>query len=129
MRRQRRGNGTDRSEVIRAVYKTRAKMPSAHRAKQFMPFSAVKGLQEALSEKERPYQTKNEIAEDAADSLNLALMELMPGMRADIAYYTGGEYRTQTGDILSIDGIRQRLLLGDTEIFFDDIISIETVCD
>ena len=94
-----------------------------------MPFSAVKGLQEALSGKERPYQSKNELAEDAADSLNNALLGLMPGMRADIAYYSGGEYRTQMGDILSIDGIRRKLQLGDTEIFFDDIISIETGCD
>ena len=33
--------------------KPRMKMPVSERAKQFMPFSALKGLDEALREKER----------------------------------------------------------------------------
>ena len=33
--------------------KPRMKMPASDRAKQFMPFSALKGLDEALREKER----------------------------------------------------------------------------
>ena len=33
--------------------KNRAKMPPSQRAKQFMPFDAVAGLREALTEKER----------------------------------------------------------------------------
>lgn len=33
--------------------KGRAKMPPSQRAKQFMPFDAVAGLREALTEKER----------------------------------------------------------------------------
>ena len=33
--------------------KARPKMPASQRAKQFMPFDAVAGLREALTEKER----------------------------------------------------------------------------
>lgn len=33
--------------------KARPKMPPAQRAKQFMPFDAVSGLRDALTEKER----------------------------------------------------------------------------
>ncbi len=33
--------------------KARPKMPPSQRAKQFMPFDAVSGLREALTEKER----------------------------------------------------------------------------
>ncbi len=33
--------------------KARPKMPPSQRAKQFMPFDAVAGLREALTEKER----------------------------------------------------------------------------
>ncbi|MBQ3281211.1 MAG: hypothetical protein IJH41_02275 [Eubacterium sp.] len=33
--------------------KTRPKMPPSQRAKQFLPFDAVSGLREALTEKER----------------------------------------------------------------------------
>lgn len=36
-----------------AKNRPRAKMPTSQRAKQFMPFDAVTGLREALTEKER----------------------------------------------------------------------------
>lgn len=38
--------------------KMRAKMPIEVRAKQFMPFSAVSGLDEALEKKLKEYQEK-----------------------------------------------------------------------
>ena len=45
----------NRKETIRTHYENesrRSAMPVAKRAKQFMPFSAVQGLQEALHRKE-----------------------------------------------------------------------------
>lgn len=52
-------NATDRSEGTRAVNEIKrkpntrhAKMPVSQRAKQFMPFAAVTGLDAALREKE-----------------------------------------------------------------------------
>ena len=99
-------------------------MPPAHRAKQFMPFAAVKGLQEALQAKERPYTQQKEIAEDAADTLNAILAGLMPGMQADITYYSGGESHTVSGEILSVDGVKKRIRLEESEICFNDLISI-----
>lgn len=49
--------------------RTRAKMPVAERAKQFMPFAAVKGLNEALSKKENELSLvqKAELLEDMVD--------------------------------------------------------------
>lgn len=44
--------GTGRSEVIRVGKMIRDKMPVSLRAKQFMPFRAVTGLEEALRLKE-----------------------------------------------------------------------------
>ena len=40
--------------------KTRPKMSHADRAKQFMPFDAVKGLREALAKKEAEFLLKKE---------------------------------------------------------------------
>ncbi|MBO7649136.1 MAG: hypothetical protein K6F26_08200 [Lachnospiraceae bacterium] len=40
--------------------KTRPKMSPADRAKQFMPFDAVKGLREALAKKEAEFLLKKE---------------------------------------------------------------------
>lgn len=39
--------------------KPRTKMPVAERAKQFMPFAALKGLPEALAEVERKMQVRD----------------------------------------------------------------------
>ena len=39
-------------------------MNKVARAKQFLPFDALKGLQEALREKEREYEEKKDLSED-----------------------------------------------------------------
>ena len=40
------------------------------RAKQFLPFDALKGLQEALREKEIEYEEKKDLSEDTLNELN-----------------------------------------------------------
>ena len=40
------------------------------RAKQFLPFDALKGLQQALKEKEIEHEEKKELAEDTLTELN-----------------------------------------------------------
>ena len=46
-----RKTGTCRSEDIKVGYEKRVKMSREERAKQFLPFSAVRGLEEALESK------------------------------------------------------------------------------
>ena len=48
-----------KSEGIRVGHKPLCKMPRQDRAKQFMPFSALKGLEEALADVERELQEKS----------------------------------------------------------------------
>ena len=43
----------------------RAPMPASRRAKQFAPFDALKGLKEAIAEKERIPTPRRILAEDA----------------------------------------------------------------
>jgi len=40
------------------------------RARQFLPFDALKGLQEALREKEIEYEEKKDLSEDTLNELN-----------------------------------------------------------
>ena len=49
------------------------KMPSGARAKQFMPFDALKGFQEALRSKEQPTEPRKELPEDWAEELDRRL--------------------------------------------------------
>lgn len=53
--------------------KPRTKMPISERAKQFMPFAAVKGYHEALAKKEHITVPKNELTDDMAELLGLQL--------------------------------------------------------
>ncbi len=104
--------------------KTREKMPPAHRAKQFMPFAAVKGLGAALAEKETAYAPRIKLAEDAEDDVNRMLSGLFPGSFAQISYYAFDECKTAEGEILYIDTIKRRLGINGENVNFSDIISV-----
>ena len=52
-------NAICRSEDTKVANKPKSKMPLSERAKQFLPFAALKGLPEALAEKERQAQEEN----------------------------------------------------------------------
>ena len=56
----------------------RQKMPVSERAKQFMPFAALKGLPEALTQMEREHnaKSKKELSEEMAADLNRSLLSL-----------------------------------------------------
>ena len=52
------------------------KMDRASRAKQFMPFDALKGFREALMEKERVYVPKKELSEERKAELDIMLRQI-----------------------------------------------------
>ena len=101
------------------------KMPISERAKQFMPFAALKGLPEALREKERITVPRRELTEDMAQELNCQLSKLRKGMTARIEFYSEYEYVKITGTVSRIDENMRIIRLGDTEISLDDITCIE----
>lgn len=53
-------NETHRSEVTEVASKPRRRMSVQDRAKQFMPFAALKGLPEALAAKEKNSRSQNQ---------------------------------------------------------------------
>ena len=69
-----------------------AGMSRVQRAKQFAPFSALKGLEEALAEKEREYEPQAELSDDAAEELDRCLRELQKGTAVTVKDYRGGGY-------------------------------------
>ena len=84
----------------------RPKMPIAHRAKQFMPFSALTGLEAALKAKEREMGLieKPELSEEMADEINSVLVGLEAGDRVEIDYFRDGEILSVNGEIEKIGG-------------------------
>ena len=103
-----------------------SKMSVADRAKQFMPFSAVKGLSEALSAKERIVIPKAELSPERADELDYKMHQLQCGHIACVIYFHKDQYIKTTGMIARIDETSRLLQIVNTRIAFDDIYDIES---
>lgn len=104
--------------------KPKHKMPIEERAKQFMPFSALKGLEEALAEKEKIVVPKIELSEDSAVELDQKMHALECGKITTIVYYSKQEYLKLTGMVAKIDEDHRILQIVNTKISFDDIYDI-----
>lgn len=106
--------------------KLRVKMPVSERAKQFSPFSPLKGLRQALAKKERlrVIVKKREVSEDMAEENDRALHMARPGMMADAVYFNNGEYIRRRGLVAKIDAERRVIRIVETEIDFDDLFEI-----
>lgn len=102
----------------------RAKMPVAERAKQFMPFSALKGFREALLEREKTIVPKAEVAEDQAEIIERRLKSLKPLDQVSVVYYDCGEYVRTDGRVMRIDADRQLLTVAGKAIPIGDIYNL-----
>ena len=101
-------------------------MNNKERAKQFLPFDALKGLTEALREREerRTRVEKKQLSEDMAEELSLALSEVEVGTSVRITFYSDGHYLDLEGTVTQIDAIYRRLRIGGERIRFDDILRL-----
>lgn len=102
----------------------RIPMSAADRAKQFMPFAALKGLPEALAEKERPREPRRELSEDSAARLNEQLCSLQRGRVVTAVYYTGTAYTQLTGTVTRVDRTGHVLELDRTAIPMADLLRL-----
>lgn len=107
--------------------KPKNKMSVSNRAKQFMPFAALAGYEDALAAKEKIIVPKIELSEDMALELDHKMHLLEKGKIVSITYYKNGEYLKQTGLIAKIDTTCRVLQVVSTKIPFDDILEI-TLC-
>lgn len=95
------------------------------RAKQFMPFDALKGLQEALRSKEIEYEKKRELSEEEQEKISAQLCLLDMGDNIKIKYYFHSKYITIEGIVKKIDSIKKVIILVDENVIkFDDILDI-----
>lgn len=104
--------------------KPRVPMPIEERAKQFMPFSALRGLPETLKEKEKIVVKKAELTEDAKEMLDQKLKDVEFGNVISVVYYCEDEYIKMTGIVSKIDSQEKYIQLVNTRIYFDNIYDI-----
>lgn len=104
---------------------SRVKMSQADRAKQFMPFAALKGYEEALRAKEKVVVPRMELSEEMAQELDRKLHQIQRNDMITVVYYNGEEYIRITGMVSRLDSDARVLKVVNTKILFEDISAIE----
>lgn len=98
------------------------------RARQFLPFDALKGLQEALREKEVELDERKELSEESIEELSNKLQMVERGNKVRLVYYHQRKYRQIEETVIDIKVIQKKLILeGDLRINFADIIYVEII--
>lgn len=100
------------------------KMHISGRAKQFMPFSALKGFEDALRAKEKVVVSKIELSPEMEEELDRKMHLLEKGKIATSVYFCNGEYLKVTGMVVRVDITSRLLQIVNTKIKFDDILDI-----
>ena len=111
-----------------ATKTVRAPMPRSRRAKQFMPFDALRGLKEAIAAKERVIEPRRYPSEDTIAEINATLLGLHKGQIITVVYYGIYEqvYLQLTGPVTKVDSYWQNLQVGNTTIEFPEIDQLLT---
>jgi hypothetical protein len=95
------------------------------RAKQFLPFDSLKGLQIALREKEVEYVDKMELSDEQKEDISEKLQLLGNGENISITYYFNMKYNKIEGRVLYVNPIKKVINVSKIEIPFVNISSID----
>lgn len=99
-------------------------MTRAERAKQFLPFSALSGLEERIVRQEFVPEERRLLGEDAQAELDAALRELRAGDTVTVTYYRDRQYWELTGPARRLDPIHRTLAVGETIIPLADLYGL-----
>lgn len=95
-----------------------------NRAKQFVPFAAVKGFEEALRAKERIIVEKIELSEERKVELDFKLHQVSKNDIITVVYFDKDEYVKVEGMVSRLDTDARILKVVNTKISFDDIYEL-----
>lgn len=104
-------------------------MTRQERAKQFMPFDAMKGLQEALRDREERHNRveRRELSEEMMDKLSNEIVRLEIGMGVCIEHYKAFHDVISRGKITHVDLVYKYLVMGNEKIYFNDIYDLKII--
>lgn len=102
----------------------RGKMDRADRAKQFMPFDALKGFREALKEREKITVSRVELSDEYKEELSRRMQQIRKNDIITVVYFHKNEYIKVTGMVSRFDVTSRILKIVNTKIHFDDIYDI-----
>ena len=104
-------------------------MTRRERAKQFLPFDSLKGLQEALRDREERHSRveRHGIGEEEQAAVNRALAYLTKGCRVRISCHCDFHDTELSGTVTALDLAKKYLCLDGKKILFEDIYDLEAV--
>ena len=104
-------------------------MTRENRAKQFMPFDAMKGLAEALRDREERHSRvpKHDISEEKRDQISEILLRVDKGSKVFLECYSNFHDVEKEGIISEINRPYQFFRLGEEKIFFCDLYDIRVI--
>ena len=94
------------------------------RARQFMPFAALRGYYDKIREQQRIKEPKRELSETEAERLSFKLNQLQKGQMISVTYYNKDAYEIVDGLITNFDEIFRTVTIVKTVIHFDDILDV-----
>lgn len=100
-------------------------MDRENRAKQFMPFDALKGLRDALAEKERVIVGKRELSEEQKEELDRKLKRIEKQDIITVEYFDNDEYVRVKGMVSGLDLSGRILKIVNQKISFDTIFDLQ----
>lgn len=100
-------------------------MDISNRAKQFMPFAALKGLPEALEKKEKIVVPRPALTEERMEELDYKMHQVLRGMIVSVTYYEDEECFKKTGMVAKFSPDNRLIQVVDKKISFDAILDIE----
>ncbi len=103
----------------------RQKMSVAQRAKQFMPFAALKGYEEALAAAEKQPADKIILTQERKEELDRVLHFINRNDIVEVVYYKGGEYLKKQGMVARLDKDAGILKVVNEKIPFEEIYQLE----
>lgn len=95
-----------------------------NRAKQFVPFAAVKGYEEALRAKEKIVVEKIDLSEERKEELDFKLHQIHKNDIITVVYFYKDEYIKIEGMVSRLDIDARVLKVVNTRIPFDDIYDL-----
>lgn len=104
-------------------------MTRLDRARQFAPFDAMKGLQEALRDREERHlrEPKREITEEQMEEISRTLSRIDRPTPVRVEHYYNFHNVTSTGMVTAISIPHRFIKLGEQRIYFEDIYRIDIV--
>lgn len=120
------GQYDDIMDLPHHVSKNRPQMALEERAKQFSPFAALKGYEEAIARKQRIKEDEVLLTDYSKALLDEKLKTLAKGMQTDIEYFDRDERvsRRIQGKLTRISPQTMSLQIDGISIAFEDIIEI-----